>query len=420
MHVGRLAAVTAGLSALAAVLVVGLPGRSVEASPPPFEGARAVEAWPGVAFNEPIALAHANDGSDTLYVLEQPGILKRIQKYRGVGEVPKPEVVLDLKATGKVVSQGQGGALGLAFHPLHKQNGRFYVSYLTKNQHPTQLFKMVVSEFRMFNGTTSPATERIVLEVPKTRAIHQAGGIAFGPDRKLYIGVGENGAENDKPDSPTDPPMGNAQNPAVLLGKILRIDVDNPPAGKAYGTGNNPWANNPGVRPEIWAYGFRNPWRFSWDAQGNMFVGEPGSKGPKCREWITQVVRGGNHGWPYMEGNTRNPGRTDMPVGTVVIPRTFDYGREDPESGSCAIGGQVYRGDRIKSLQGKYVFADYMLEELYVIDLAKKGETFTGTNWRKVASVKAVSIDTDAQGELYFCVNEKADLGGTIMTLAPK
>src|SRR5688572_25584500 len=115
MHVGRLAAGTVGLAALAAVLVVGLPERSAQAAPQPFEGVRAVEAWPGVAFNEPIALAHANDGTDMLYVLEQPGILKRIPKWRGVGEVPKPEVVLDLKATGKVLSQGQGGALGLAF-----------------------------------------------------------------------------------------------------------------------------------------------------------------------------------------------------------------------------------------------------------------------------------------------------------------
>jgi glucose/arabinose dehydrogenase len=414
MHVGRLAAGLAGLAAVAGAVVLGRPERAAEAAPPPFEGAKAVEAWPDVAFGEPIALAHANDGTDMLYVLEQPGTLKRLPKYRGAGPVPQPEVVLDLKATGKIYAQGQGGALGLAFHPRHAQNGRFYVSYLSKNQHPTDLFKLVVSEFRMANGATSPATERVVLEVAKTSANHQAGGLGFGPDGKLYVGVGDNASPADR--------EGNAQNPAVLLGKILRIDVDDPPVGKAYGTADNPWPNSPGVRPEIWAYGFRNPWRFAWDADGNMFVGEPGSKGPKCREWVTQVLRGENHGWPFMEGNTRNPDRTDMPVGGNVkfVPRMFDYGREDPESGSCAIGGQVYRGDRIKGLRGKYVFCDYMLEEVYALDLARQGRTFTGSNWRKVAAIKAVSIDTDAQGELYFCVNEKADSGGTVMTLAPK
>jgi glucose/arabinose dehydrogenase len=412
MHFGRLAVGASALAAVAVGLVFDLPGRGLEAAPPPLEGVKAVEAWPGVTFSEPIALAHPKDGSDMLYVLEQPGTLKRLPKWRGVGAVPEPQTVLDFKT--KVHAQGQGGALGLTFHPQFRSNGRFYLSYLSKNAHPTQLFKLVVSEFRMTNGTTSLATERVLLEVPKTTANHQAGGLAFGPDARLYIGVGDNASHADK--------EGNAQNPSVLLGKILRLDVDNPPVGKAYGTADNPWPKNPGVRPEIWAYGFRNPWRFSWDAQGNMFVAEPGSKGPKCREWVTQVVRGRNHGWPYMEGNTRNPDRVDMPVGGAAdfVPRLFDYGREDPESGSCAIGGHVYRGDRVKALQGRYVFCDYMLEEVYALEVNQQGGRLVGTNWRTIAAIKAVSIDADAQGELYFCVNEKADSGGTVMTLAPK
>lgn len=394
------------VGALAAALFVP---SAVQAAPP-LDGAKVIEAWPGVSFDEPVQVAHPGDGTDTLYVLEIKGVLKRMQKYRGTGAPSAPAVALDLSKTGRVQTQGQGGVLGLAFHPQHKANGRFFLSYLSGAQ---PACKLVVSEFRMQNGMSAPNTERVVLEVPKTRYIHQAGGLAFGPDGKLYIGVGDNGAKNDS--------EGNAQNPGVMLGKILRIDVDNVPAGKTYGIpADNPWANQAGVRPEIWGYGFRNPWRFSFDPRGTLWLGEPGSSDAGCREWFTAVVRGGNHGWPYMEGNTKNPA-LQAPPGQQFVPRAFDYGRTDPDSGTCGIGGRVYAGTRLPFLAGRYVFADYELGELYCVTMAQQGGRWVGSDHRKLGDVnRCVSIDADAQGELYLCVGEKAADGGTVMTLAPK
>jgi hypothetical protein len=150
-------------------------------------------------------------------------------------------------------------------------------------------------------------------------------------------------------------------------------------------------------------------------------VAEPGTKGARCREWITSVERGGNHGWPFMEGNTRNPKRTDFPADARFVPRAFEYGRDNPEDGSCAIGGRVYRGDRVKFLQGRYVFVDYMLGEVYALTLTQSGGRWTGSDWRRIGGVtNCVSIDADAQGELYFSANDKADSGGTVFTLRAK
>lgn len=408
------AAATASLLALP----LALETTPALAGPPALAGVRVVEAWPGVAFGEPIQVAHGNDGSDFLYVLEQPGVLKRVQKHRGVGPVPQPTVALDLKSTGKVHAKAQGGALGLAFHPQFRANGRFFLSYVTKAPGDAQNpYRLVVSEFRMANGVSSPASERVVLEVPKTRDQHQAGGLGFGPqDGKLYVGVGDDAWENDrKPDGSS-----NAQSPATLLGKILRLDVDVP--GKPYGVpADNPWATaGQGVRPEIWAFGFRNPWRFSWDRAGTMLLGEPGSKGPDCREWVTAVVRGGNHGWPHMEGSRPNPKRP-APPNTQFVPRLFDYGRTDPDSSTCAIGGVVYTGKRIPALQGRYVFVDYMLEEVYALSISGAGAAARGGDWRTIGSASAiVSIDADADGELYLSSNNAADAGGTVFTLAEK
>lgn len=236
--------------------------------------------------------------------------------------------------------------------------------------------------------------------------------LAFGPDGKLYLGIGDNASENDS--------EGHAQNVGDLLGKILRLDVDAP--GRPYAVpADNPLVRNPAAKGEVFAYGFRNPWRFCWDAEGTMFVGEPGSKGADCREWITQVVAGGNHGWPFMEGSLANPKRRDVPPGTRFVPRTYDYGRTDPDAGSCAIGGQVYRGARLPALRGRYVFCDYELGEIYALALTRGADRWTGSDPRKIGDVThCVSIDTDAQGELYFCVNEKADSGGSVMTLTTK
>lgn len=412
MRRARLALALLPLLALGASLPLWLTPTDAVAAPPALDGVRVVEAWPGVAFSEPIAVGHGNDGTDTLYVLEQPGVLKRIAKYRG-GPVPQPTVALDLAATGRVYAKSQGGALGLAFHPQFRSNGRVFLSYLAKDATDAKTpFRFRISEFKLTNGAGSAASERVVLEIKKTRDQHQAGGLGFGPDGKLYIGVGDNASKDDAEN--------NAQSPTTLLGKILRIDVDVP--GRPYGIpADNPWATaGPSALPEIWGYGFRNPWRFCWDAQGNLLVGEPGTGGAECREWITVCVRGGNHGWPFMEGSRPNPKRP-APPNSQFVPKAFDYGRTDPDASSCAIGGTVYTGKRIPALQGRYVFADYSLGEVYALTITGQGAQARGSDWRLLGSATSpVSFDKDADGEIYICVNEKADAGGTVLTLTAK
>ncbi|MFM8385920.1 MAG: PQQ-dependent sugar dehydrogenase [Planctomycetia bacterium] len=395
--------------ALTALLVaLMLAPAPATAGPAPLEGAQLVEAWPGLAFNEPVQVAHAGDGTDTLYVLEIRGVIKRLPKHRGGGPAPSPTVVLDLTKTGKVQTKGQGGVLGMAFHPKHADNGLFYLSYLAGTD---GAFKLVVAEYRMANGACDVGSERIVIEVPKTRFIHQAGGLAFGPDGMLYVGVGDDGAKNDKD--------GNAQNPGKLLGKILRLDVS---PRQAYAIpGDNPWAKAAGVRPELWAYGFRNPWRLSFGPDGTLWVGEPGTGDAQCREWFTAVQRGGNHGWPFMEGNNPNPGAGTPPNGFTYVRRAFEYARPDPEGGSCGIGGRIYTGARLPALAGKYVFADYELGEIYCVTMAKEAAGWTGSDHRVVAKMEhCVSIDADAQGELYLCRGDASDQGGTVYTLVPR
>ena len=234
-----------GLSALAlaltvtlgVALTVTLSARPAEAAPPQLPGVDLVEAWPDLEFKEPICITNAGDGSDYLYVGEQPGRIMRIKKYRGVGAVPRPTVFLDIRS--QCYARAQGGLLDVAFHPDFKTNRKFYVSYLAKNTAPGRglnEYKLVIAEYSSGGTTANVNSRRTVIEIPKKSPQHQAGGIGFGPDKMLYIGVGDGGSKMDVD--------GNAQNALVLLGKVLRID----PAGRIGNLGygiprNNPWAH---------------------------------------------------------------------------------------------------------------------------------------------------------------------------------
>ncbi|MDA1194747.1 MAG: PQQ-dependent sugar dehydrogenase [Planctomycetota bacterium] len=385
------------------LLILVLPGEHAESRPAQMPGVRLLEAWPDVEFKEPIDVTSARDGTDFVYVAEQKGTIQRIAKYRGSGAVPRPALFLDIKS--RVYAQSQGGLLGIAFHPEHRTNRRLYVSYLAENADAQLKFKLVVSEFRSNGERADPRSERIVLEVPKDSAQHQGGGIRFGPDGMLYIGVGDAKQED------------SAQNPRSLYGKMLRIDPTATAGGRAYGIPQgNPWPAVEGVRPEIWGFGFRNPWRFGWDLQGRLYAVEPGTSGAESREWIMQVKYGSNHGWPFMEGTRRlkSPAKPKD-----FVPSTFEWVRGDG-GGTAGIGGTVYRGDRVKALRGKYLFGDYMRGELYCIDLATVGndpqtQRVVGQNFRLVGEVpEFVGMGEDDQGELYFCSNDM----GIIFTMA--
>jgi glucose/arabinose dehydrogenase len=396
-------------AALALVFVIP----AAQAAPiPPVDGVQLVEAWPDVSFTRPMGVVNAGDGTDMLYVFEQAGKIHRIPKWRGEGEVPEPSLFLDIKS--RVFARFQGGILDMTFHPDFARNARFYVSYLAENldaagnKDPRNPFKIVIQEFRSSGATANPATGRAILEIPKSRPNHNSGALAFGPtDGMLYISTGDNQKVEEAVNL-------TSQNPLSLLGKILRIDVNRADPGLAYAIpSDNPWTGAArGVRREIYAYGMRNPWRMSFDGSGALWVGEPGTTGPGCREWITRVQSGGNHGWPFFEGTRPLQPIPPQLSGARFVRPVYEYLRGADENMTAIIGGFFYAGDRCKPLRGQYIFGDFGRGEVYALRLTPAG----GSDLRRIGSCPNLSsIGRDAQGELYFCALE----AGLILTMTP-
>ena len=324
--------------------------------------------------NQPIGLTNAGDAR--LFVVEQPGTI-RIINHGAIN----PQPFLDIRS--KVVSGGEEGLLGLAFHPGYAQNRRFFVDYTRNNGGQLQ---SVISEYSTLASNpdqADPASEKILLTVNQPFPNHNGGQLAFGPDGFLYITLGDGGSEGD--------PQNNGQNLTTLLGKILRIDVDNPSAGKAYGIpASNPFVSGGGL-PEIWAYGLRNPWRCSFDsASGKMFCGDVG--GDRYEE--VDIIEGGkNYGWKTMEGahcsaSGCNTSGLTLPIAEIAH-----------EEAECIIGGYVYHGKAIPGLAGAYVFGDYVNGMIWALQQDASG------NWKRsnLLSTKRpiTSFGVDSSGELY-------------------
>ena len=310
-------------------------------APPPSELARVQLRLTRIAsFDEPLAMA-VRSGDGALYVAEKRG---RVRAVRGAAVDPTP--VLDIAAD---VSTGtEQGLLGLAFSG---DGGRLYVNYTDKGGDTR------IVEFAMAGGAADPATRREVLFVEQPFANNNGGQLVWGPDGRLWIGLGDGGGAGD--------PADNAQSLATLLGKILRIDP-RPSGNLPYGVpSDNPLVGT-GSRPEIWAYGLRNPRRVSVDrATGDLWIGDVGQGSREEIDFQPAGAGGGqNYGWPRLEGSKTYSGR---PPGSAVPP-VYDYGRS---GGNCGVtGGYVYRGSRIPGLGGAYVFADYCVGQLRAIRLA--------------------------------------------------
>ena len=258
-------------------------------------GYSAEVAFPLLVFNQPDGIVADPTNNSRLFVLEQTGIIKVFDINPSVNTT---NVFLDL--TDKVLYGGEQGLLGLAFHPKFSENGLFYVDYVADNPR-----RSVISQFKVTADNPNVAdknSESTVLEISQPYSNHNGGQLAFGPDGYLYIGVGDGGSEGD--------PSGNGQNRATLLGNILRIDVDLVSAGKNYGIPkDNPFVGNSlGYQEEIYAYGFRNPWRFSFDsATGELWVGDVGQN---RIEEIDLVEKGKNYGWNISNWLRPNRART--------------------------------------------------------------------------------------------------------------
>lgn len=289
-------------------------------------------------FVEPVYITNAGDGSGRLFVVEQAGIIRIIKGGR-----THPAPFLDIREI--VRSGGETGLLSVAFHPDFKENKRFFVNYTSRRGG----LHTVVSEFKVGKkpDIADKGSERVILEIPQPFSNHNGGQITFGPDGYLYIGMGDGGSAND--------PYGHGQNLSTLLGAILRIDVDGKRGKAGYGVpDDNPFIGRKGYMPEIWAYGLRNPWRFSFDpVTGILYAGDVGQDE---REEIDVIEAGKNYGWNIMEGYICTPGVGRGCNKTGLELPIVDYGRRD---GITVIGGVVYRGNDIPALCGTYLYGDW-------------------------------------------------------------
>lgn len=342
------------------------------------------EALGGLSFDTPVAIRHAADGSGRLFVVEQPGRIMVVTEHSGHYE---KSVYLDL--TNLVYDRGwEQGLLGLAFHPNFADNGKFYVNYTTKST-------TVIAEYQQ-NETNpyqaDPSSSRPLIEFEQPYSNHNGGELAFGPDGYLYIGTGDGGSSGD--------PQGNGQNLQSWLGKILRIDVDRTQGSLSYGIPeDNPFfGNQDGYREEIYAYGLRNPWRFSFDRMtGVLWAADVGQNN---KEEINLIVSGGNYGWSIMEGSSCYRPKSGCKTADLLLP-IYEY---EPQSGGASItGGYVYRGEQIPELFGRYVFADFMDGRVWTLRY-QEDEPIVAPEQAMLMQVGITSFGEDEAGEIYGCL----------------
>lgn len=341
------------------------------------------EAFPHLSFTRPVDFQHAGDNSERVFVVEQRGIISVFHHDR---EIKETTVFLDIED--QVEDNGnEEGLLGLAFHPDYENNGYFYVNYTASDPDRT-----VISRFQVSSSDPDKvdrSSEEIFLEFDQPYSNHNGGQIAFGPDGFLYIAVGDGGSGGD--------PQENGQNLKTLLGTILRIDVDNSEGEKKYAIpADNPFANNSeGSREEIYAYGLRNPWRFSFDSENRLWTGDVGQN---SYEEIDIIKKGGNYGWDIMEGFHCFKPSSDCDQEGLELP-VWEYGRA--EGDISVTGGFVYQGPSMSSLEGLYVYADYASGRIWTLDPSDL-ENPVNTELVK-APFRISSFGTDQDNELFIC-----------------
>jgi glucose/arabinose dehydrogenase len=379
---------------IAAFLCAGCGGNSSSSPGTPVSPQSVVLQPIVTGLTSPLGLEPSPDGSNRLFVVEQGGTILIIQNGALLSSP-----FLDISS--KVTTGGEMGLLGLTFHPQFAQNGKFYVNYVRTVAGQIQ---SVIAEYAVSaadSNQADPLSERILLTVDQVGNFpnHKAGQLAFGPDGFLYFGLGDGGSEND--------PSGNGQNTQTLLGKMMRIDVNTTSPGLQYGIPlDNPFVGGGGL-PEIYAVGFRNPWRFSFDhATGRLFVGDVGQD--KFEE-VDIVQKGGNYGWNTMEGmHCFNPASNCNMTGLILPIAEIPH----PE-GEAVLGGFVYHGSLLTGLGGQYIFGD-LNGKIWTL---QEGPPNTFTRSLLLDSgLSLSSFGQDQSGEVYV-----VDIGnGRVLKIVPQ
>jgi glucose/arabinose dehydrogenase len=363
------------------------------AATPAFDPARFAASLETVAegLDRPVFVADPGDDSGRLFVVEQSGTIRIMHE----GEVD-PEPFLDISgliATGN----SEQGLLGLAFDPSYEENGEFYVAY-TANQGEGS-GDNTLARYRVAADDpdrADPDSAEVLLAIPDPFPNHNGGMLAFGPDGHLYVATGDGGAGGD--------PLGNGQNPDALLGKILRLEVSNRAEGDPYAIPeDNPFVDGGGA-PEVWAWGLRNPWRFSFDREtGDLWIADVG------QNWIEEVSMlpagepgGANLGWNVLEGTACFADDECDPSPFVAPVAEYTH-----EQGCSVTGGYVYRGEAFPTLRGTYLFADYCTGLLWGLGLDANGEWALSEPIETGRNIS--SFSEDAAGGLYLI-----DLNGTV------
>ena len=333
-------------------------------------------------FDRPLGFVERAGQPGQFYVVEQAGRIMLLDTNK---PNDKPALVVDL--TDRVNDDGnEEGLLGLAFHP--KRPGEAYVNYTTDTH--TIISRLTADASNP--GRLDPSSEVILLTFKQPRSNHNGGHLAFGPDGMLYIATGDGGGSGD--------PEGNGQNKNTLLGKILRIDVDRKEGDRNYAIpAGNPFIRGGGA-PEIYAYGLRNPWRFSFDVKtGQLWAADVGQN--KLEE-INIIEAGGNYGWNIREGTAcYKPAKGCESSG--LIPPIFEYGRD---KGVSITGGYVYRGQQMPALTGWYVYADYAMGTIWGLRQLPDGKVENRTLLESRTQI--TSFGTDSKGEIYVVAQDGA------------
>jgi len=332
----------------------------------------------------PVDLVTAS-GDARIFIVEQPGWVRVVEHGR-----LRREPFLDV--SDRVSHGNEQGLLSLAFHPRYRTNGLLYVNYTDRDGNTNVVRYRVLPD----RSAVDPATATRILFVPQPYANHNGGHLLFGPDSMLYIPLGDGGSGGD--------PHGNGQNLGTLLGKLLRVDVDH---GTPYSIPpDNPFVHRRDARPEIWAYGLRNPWRIAFDA-GRLYIADVGQNQWEEVDVAPEREAGVDYGWNLFEGNHVYAGHA-APARVALRSPVVEYSHRE---GCCIIGGRVYHGS-VEALRGMYLYSDECSGWIAGFRW-RQGRAADPARWRPSASLSPTAFGEDARGELYIL-----DLGGKVYRIA--